>query len=171
MKRLKSSAPFTLLVAIGMLAGCKPNTHPPEVGSHSLSGKLGGMDYRAEIAQWGSGSVLIIITDLIGKSESGASWRPSGARWRGEFSAEGRAVAWECASADGKTGQMEIDGTQYDLAHGSLFYIGVENGRVVVKQLKRDTLNMAPNQGAIELLLKDPEVRKMVGDNGQPDPE
>jgi len=123
------------------------------------------MHYHAEFAQWGSGSAFIIIADLTGPSQSGASWRPAGAFWNGRFSIEdGKSIVWECSSADGKTGHLKIDGNNYELADGSFLWIALEGDAVVVRQFKRDTLTMAPNQATLELLFKEPEVRQLIGD-------
>ena len=47
-------------------------------------------------------------------------------------------TAWDLTTTDGRTGNLEINGTPYDLSEGALFAIQVEGEQVTVHQLEND---------------------------------
>jgi hypothetical protein len=61
--------------------------------------------------------------------------------FRGDFRLKnGRKLAWNCSSRDGKTGSVEIAGLAYDLEKGGLFLISTREGGTKVEQLPIETV-------------------------------
>ncbi len=61
--------------------------------------------------------------------------------FHGEFRLkDGRKLAWNCSSRDGKTGRVEIAGLPYDLEKGGLFLVSTKEGGTKVEQLPIETV-------------------------------
>jgi hypothetical protein len=87
--------------------------------------------------------------------------------FHGEFGLnDGRKVAWNCTTHDGKTGRVEIAGTPYDLEKGGIFLISTKEGGTKVEQLPIETVG-ADYSGARERLERlaktDPKFMAFVG--------
>jgi hypothetical protein len=72
---------------------------------------------------------------------SSASSTVGNGEFHGEFGLnDGRKVAWNCSTQDGKTGRVEIAGTPFDLATGGIFLISTKEGATKVEQLPIETV-------------------------------
>ena len=82
-----------------------------------------------------AGRLFLVWADMpSGTSGSGSSGGPGGFKADGPLTTQnGRRVPFECTSPDGKSGQVVIDGTPYDLAAGRLFLVATGGGKVTVK--------------------------------------
>ena len=150
---------LVLLVPLFFCFGCTPQSTPPKVGVRSVACDFNATPLLAECAQWEDGCAMILITTIDGTSMRGADWRPTLALWVGELSShDGRKFAWDCQSSDGRTGKITVDHVNYDLATGSVLLVTVKDDSVIVKQVKRETLSMAPDKQTVDTLLKDSEV-------------
>lgn len=58
-------------------------------------------------------------------------------------SEDGSRYDWELTTKDGRTANLEINGTKYDLSDGTLFAIQVEGKQVTVHQLENDISQLA----------------------------
>jgi hypothetical protein len=75
-------------------------------------------------------------------------------------------VEWRAETADGKTGVIAINKTEYDLADGRLFLVSTVGGKPQVRQLKRDSFGSQQGGEGLRILAKDdPEVRQFVADS------
>jgi hypothetical protein len=78
-------------------------------------------------------------------------------------SADGRIVACQCRTRDGKTGRVIINNVSYDLAGGRLFLVSTRGGGTRVRQLQRDLDKVQATDRGVERLAKtDPEVARYV---------
>jgi hypothetical protein len=61
--------------------------------------------------------------------------------FHGEFRLkDGRKLAWNCSSSDGRTGRVEIAGLSHDLEKGGLFLVSTKEGGTKVEQLPIETV-------------------------------
>ncbi len=78
---------------------------------------------------------------------------------------DGREVAWECRTRDGRTGGAKIDGVEYDLKKGCVFLVSTRDKKTAVRQLDKDVAGIASGpkgfggvDEALGRLAKDDEV-------------
>src|SRR5262249_61656286 len=76
---------------------------------------------------------------------------------------DGRTVDWWCQTSDGMTGQVRINGQQFNLEDGALFLVSTRGGQVQIEQHKRYLLEMAPEDKNLKRFTKeDPEVKRFL---------
>jgi hypothetical protein len=84
----------------------------------------------------------------------------------GEFRLkDGRKLAWNCTSRDGKKGRVEIAGLTYDLAQGGLFLVSTKVGGTKVEQLPIERVGgeiKTANEKLESLAKTDPKIATFV---------
>ncbi|MCA9193842.1 MAG: hypothetical protein KDB03_18850 [Planctomycetales bacterium] len=105
---------------------------------------------------------FVILTDFQGSCNQGTSASHNGTRsYEGILqSDDGRKVEWQGETADGKTGQIIINGSVYDLSKGLLFLASFENGKTRVQQLDHNLADVSPKTEFMETLLADDVVKQ-----------
>ncbi len=95
---------------------------------------------------------FMILADFEGFCNPGTSAAPKGTRkYKGVLRAEdGRLVQWQCETTDGKTGQITINGSAYDLSKGLLFLVSTDSGHVDVQQIEHDLTQFKPDEEPVE---------------------
>jgi hypothetical protein len=143
-----------------LLAGCGRGTSPAQTGPAEVSlnsctlGKT-----TAAYGAWRGRLAIVVWTDTAGSAAGGSRTSSKGAAYHGRLAGGGRAVAWQCDTADGKAGPVSIDGAAYDLANGPLFLVTTRGGKTEVRQLQRDWSAVPATAEAIDGLAKeDPDV-------------
>jgi len=84
------------------------------------------------------GTIFVVWSDASGGG--GGSWSTSAQAAKCEGSLVGKnggRVEFSCQTADGKTGQVTVDGRAYNLADGNLFLVSTAGDKTQAKQLKR----------------------------------
>ena len=151
-----------ILVLISVLCcGCKPSATP--LGPNSTFGKVGQTSYL--LLRWRDGTSVMMWFDAQqltggGSGSSGeATYRQTGS----VTNSDGRRVEWRVETTNATLITIEIDGTQYDLAQGTLFLVKTRGGETQVQQLKRDLTTMkATREGCVALAETDTDVKDFV---------
>jgi hypothetical protein len=183
------------LALLGALcpAGCGGRSTPPTPGGHSRQwgggvgtavwNRLKELNPRAELqavtACYGivygiTGSddlAFVILADFEGSCNPRTWGTETGLRkYEGRLQgADGRKVEWQCETADGKTGQMSINGSAYDLGKGPLVLVSTRGGQVQVRQVQRDLGHVKPDSDSLERLLRDdPDVGAFLAQTPEP---
>jgi hypothetical protein len=98
--------------------------------------KLPGIDEGG--AQY-IGKLLVIWSSETNGGGCSDSQNSAGITSKGRINfTNGRQINFELVTADGKTGRVTIDGTNYELADGPLFLVAPDGDKYRVKQLKKD---------------------------------
>lgn len=128
-------------------------------------GPVPGIDHASIlVARWGEGMAYVVWTDMYQPSGGGgaaSSYDPvRRIAYHGSFETGGkRAIEHKCTTTDGKTGSISVNGQALELAAGSLILASTADGKIRLKQLKRDTLQMQPKEETFRDLAKtDPEI-------------
>ena len=98
---------------------------------------------------WSDGRTVVAVwTDASSGSSSLAprvATRAEGFVFEGHHRGpDGRHVDCRCSTPDGCTGTVTINDKTCDLARGDLFLVSTQGGRTEIRQLKRDTLKLGP---------------------------
>jgi hypothetical protein len=82
-------------------------------------------------------------------------------------SADGQHLSWNLRTADGKTGELQLVNTRYDLSAGNLFVVTNQGGRLDVRQLSRD-LSAVPldHDGILAWAESNPDLLPPAGATG-----
>ena len=170
MKRMRGMtsrlAVSTILVALatGAAAACVGRFTPP--GADKAMGSFGQGGYL--FLRWQEGLEVMIWHDLTGEGTGHSAGSNAGRLYveRGAaHSVDGRTLAWELQTADGKTGEIQINGVCYDLAAGTLFIITTQEGTTAVRQLSRD-LSAVPldRDGILTFAWNDPDLAPLLNE-------
>jgi hypothetical protein len=138
----------SVLLVAPLLPGCGPNS-PRGWGVRALDWSqstpdkptVPGIDHAAvRIGSYGNSPAWVVWSDGRGGNFD-ASWDEArkAVHYEGDFaSREGREIAVECFTSDGKTGAVTIGDEAFELGNGSLFLVASSGPKTMVKQLKRD---------------------------------
>jgi hypothetical protein len=116
----------------------------------------------------GGGMLVVVWSDQSGKaahSETGSSTTFAGSSGRTEWHSsvkarDGSAVQLNCATTDGKTWTVAVNGKEYRLEDGAVFLIRTRGGPAKVSQVKQDLSGLQPTKETWERLAKEnPEVK------------
>ncbi len=110
---------------------------------------------------WGNALVFAVVSDVPGdQSSAGLIQSSNFVQYRGLHGKLGEVhVKWACATSDGQTGRMFINGNEYDLAQGSLLLVSTTGGSTRALQLQRDLSKLSPEAASLEPWLKaDPQI-------------
>jgi hypothetical protein len=161
---MSSSRPvLSFFFAFSLLAlsfGCGPGTEP---GGPTFFGVFKKTSVYS--GGWGTGTAVVIWTDIEQGGSSGLSGSPGRREYSGGMGAmpDGRKVQWKCMTTDGKTGPVTINGVEHQLANGPLFLVTTRNGKTEVKQLQRDFSKMVADVESMNrLTLQDKDVSQFI---------
>jgi hypothetical protein len=148
------------LCLLTLMFGCGPGTEP---GGSTFFGVFKKASVYA--GGWGTGTAVVIWTDIEQGGSSGLSGSPGRREYSGGMGAmpDGRKVQWKCVTTDGKTGPVTINGIEHQLANGPLFLVTTRNGKTEVKQLQRDFSKMVADVESMNrLTLQDKDVSQFI---------
>lgn len=135
-----------LLLAAGLLlsvAGCGGRS----IGYRSILAPRGVV---CEICTWDNRPVLVLLSENTSRRSTKTGFNPV---YQGQFqTADGRNIAWNCTTNDGKTGNVVLDGATHDLAKGNVFLILTQGGGMRVQQLTSDVTRFGTVTDAPTLL-------------------
>jgi hypothetical protein len=147
-----------------LTAGCDQGTHEAR-GVHVISWSTSTPDRKsvpgldtaqASFGMLGDRPAIVIWSDGGGSFGTGYDRSRKAAQFMGSFrSQDARTYPVEATTADGKSGDVTIDGQTFDLAKGSVFLIKTGGGVTTVKQLTTPiSLPQASGKAASEELQK-----------------
>jgi hypothetical protein len=154
---------LAVLVAT-MVAACGGRSTPPGASKTLGSFERGGYLFL----RWQEGLDVLIWHDLAGEGTAHSVGSNAGRLYveRGfAYSADGRGLAWEVRTADGRIGEAQIAGVRYDLAAGTLFIVTTDAGTPSVRQLSRD-LSTVPldHDGILAFARNDPDLAAFMNE-------
>ncbi len=159
--RLASLALLAILI-VAATAACAYSSTPPGANKYLGSFEQGGYLFL----RWQEGLEVMIWHDITGSAEAhgaGSTEDPVYVVRGSARSADGRSFEWELQTTDGKTGQVRIGGTSYDLAAGSLFIVTTSRGTTDVRQLDRDLSGVpSDHDGILAFAEKDPDLASLM---------
>ena len=148
---------LVVLVTTG-IAACGSSSTPQ--GATKALGSIAQGGYL--FLCWQEGLEVMIWHDLSGEGMGHSAGFATGRLYteRGSVrSADGRALAWEVQTRDGKTGEVQIGEGRYGLEAGNLFLVTTLGGTTAVRQLRRD-LSAVPldHEGILAFARNDPDL-------------
>ncbi len=152
--------PFLFATQLGYLAGCAAPTTNPLPATGSGCGSVAATSYG--YGRWGDGVAIAVWADTDGGLGAGGGTSAGTARYHGFMTAPtGERIDWVCETAEAGRGKVVVNGTEYDLAKGSLFLVSVTDG--AVRQLRRDLSHVTPSAEGLKALARDdPDVAAFV---------
>jgi hypothetical protein len=148
---------LVVLVTIGV-AACGGSSTPPGASKVLGSSEQGGYLFL----RWQEGLDVMIWHDLVGEGTAHSAGFATGRLYieRGSARfADGRSLAWEVQTVDGRMGEVQIGGVRYDLAGGTLFIVTTQGGTPAVRQLSRDLSNVPlDHDGILAFARNDPDL-------------
>jgi hypothetical protein len=155
--RLTCLALLVVLIATAVVA-CGGRSTPPGASKTLGSAEQGGYLFL----RWQEGLEMMIWHDLTGEGTASSVGFVAGPFYieRGAaHAADGRSLAWEVQTRDGRAGEAQIGGDRYDLAAGTLFLVTTQGGTTEVRQLSRD-LSAVPldHDGILAFAWTDPDL-------------
>jgi hypothetical protein len=118
------------------------------------------------LLRWQEGLVVMIWHDLTGEGAGHSAGSNAGRVYveRGSvYGGDGRGLSWELRTADGRTGEVQIDGVRYDLAAGTLLVVTTRDGAMVVRQLARDLSAVRlDHEGIMAFAGSDPDLAPLL---------
>jgi peptidyl-Lys metalloendopeptidase len=148
---------LVVLVTIGV-AACGGSSTPPGASKVLGSSEQGGYLFL----RWQEGLDVMIWHDLVGEGTAHSAGFATGRLYieRGSARfADGRSLAWEVQTADGRMGEVQIGGVRYDLAGGTLFIVTTQGGTPTVRQLSRDLSDVPlDHDGILAFARNDPDL-------------
>jgi hypothetical protein len=152
---------LVVLVTIGV-AACGGSSTPPGASKVLGSSEQGGYLFL----RWQEGLDVMIWHDLVGEGTAHSAGFATGRLYieRGSARfADGRSLAWEVQTVDGRMGEVQIGGVRYDLAGGTLFIVTTQGGTPAVRQLSRDLSNVPlDHDGILAFARNDPDLAAVL---------
>lgn len=130
-----------------LLTGCSPSAGKSWGSSGSSAFQSDGQTSTTYAIQrlTCDGRVYLFLAANRCKGSGGGGGDGGG---RGQFHTnDGRDIDWSCATRDGRTGHVVIDGQKFDLAQGGLFLILTSDPPTRVEQLALDPALLPENPG------------------------
>jgi hypothetical protein len=151
--------------ALAVVCGCSRAPTIPNVGGggvitwapaagkdKSLPGIDGGSVYHL-------GTAFVLWSDTSGGGGGQENTHMQGIRLRGSLVAGAGRIEFGCDTADGKSGQVSVNGATYELADGNLFLVATGGEKPQVKQLKRDLSELKFERESLAAFARnDPEI-------------
>jgi hypothetical protein len=125
------------LLAVSSLVACSERSTTP--GANKALGTCAQGGYL--FLRWQEGLEVMIWHDLAGEGTADSAGFAAGRLHieRGSArSSDGRDLAWEVQTVDGKAGEVHIGGGRYDLAAGNVLIVTTKGGTTAVRQFHRD---------------------------------
>jgi hypothetical protein len=119
-------------------------------------------DTRGEYCTQGERVVFVIWADAC---NGGSGSHGPGEQSGNLHAKDGREIAWECNTTDGRTGKAKIDGVEYDLAKGCVFLVSTQNKQTTVQQCAKDVAGIASGPQAFRGV--DDALSKLAKDDDQ----
>lgn len=161
-------APIVLLASLLAVLvagiGCEPSATPR--GPNSTFGGVEQTSYL--LLRWREGTSVMMWFDAkqLTGGGSGSSGETTHRQSGSVTNSDGRRVEWNVETTDNTSITLEIDGTRYDLAQGTLFLVKTRS-QTQVQQLVRDLTTMeATREGCLALAETDPDVKDFVREAG-----
>jgi hypothetical protein len=138
----------------------------PRASAGGGSTSVGGTSVQYVSASPDGGISLVIWSDLTGRAGQQAHSDLFDSHTTGFFSAaDGRRVEWGWRDPKEKGGAFQINGTAYDLAHGTLFLVSTTGGQVRVTQLDADLSRVKPDEQGLEAFAENqPQVAQFIAE-------
>ncbi|NIV36662.1 MAG: hypothetical protein GWN58_46680, partial [Anaerolineae bacterium] len=156
--RYSASLAILAILVTGAATACSPGASPPAASKALGSAEQGGYLFL----RWQEGLEVMLWHDLTGEGTADSAGFVSGPFYieRGYArSRDGRSLAWEIRTPDGKQGEAQIESVHYDLAAGSLFLLATQGGSTTVKQLPRDLSDVPlDHDGILAFARTDPDL-------------
>ena len=161
--RLTRLALLAVLVTTVVVA-CDGSSSPPGASKALGSAARGGYLFL----RWQEGLEVMIWHDLTGEGTADSSGFVAGKRYieRGSArSRDGRNLAWEVQTRDGELGEVQIGGSRYDVATGTMFLVTTQGDTMAVRQLLRD-LSAVPldHDGILTFAGNDPDLAAFLNE-------
>lgn len=119
--------------------------------------------------RWTEGLEVMLWHDLNGEGTTDSAGFDTGRLFieRGSaHSADGRSITWEVQTVDGTMGEVQIGGSRYDLADGTLYLVATKGGAADVKQLSRDLSDLPLDHDAVLAFARhDPDLAAFLNQN------
>jgi len=122
--------------------------------------------------KWEEGLTIMFLDRMSSHTQHGSSSTDDPFhRHRGSAKSEdGSRYDWELTTKDGRTANLEINGTKYDLSEGTLFAIQVEGKQVTVHQLENDISQLANQTEDCSKFLRDnPDIVQRISPSATDD--
>jgi hypothetical protein len=117
------------------LCGCSPTAGKSwGTSAGTVSRFEGGTKTSYTIERLTSDGRIYLVLAANGCKGSGGGGG-AGASHGQLYAKDGRNIAWSCSTRDGKTGNVIIDGQEFDLTDGALFLISTKDKPTHVEQL------------------------------------
>lgn len=159
---------MVLCVAI---VGCKPQeiVIAPAPIPASCASNEGLNGYRFSFDKWKEG-LAIMFVDRINGSAS-AHGRFDGTTYTSQVSVrrdDGTGYEWRLTTTDGRSAELTVNGTAYDLTKGSLFVVELDGEKAIVQQIDRDLSGLNVEVGECTEFVKSfPEVEPLISNEEQ----
>ena len=145
---------ISILIMLVLATGCSHRTGQSWGGgsegvSQSSTGKA--MDFSVEYLTHNGRNYLVLAVEGCVKTSQSTGPAAQGML----FTADNRQINWSCTTSDGKTGNVVIDGKDFDLAKGGLLIVSIGGDQPAIEQVPT---NMAKLQGGnVTMKLKELE--------------
>jgi hypothetical protein len=149
-------------ILAGAVAACAGRSTPPGANKYLGTFEQGGY----LVLRWEEGLEVMIWHDMTGSMmahSAGSTQDPTYVEQGSARSADGRSLAWELRTTDGRRGELQIGGATYEVAGGSVFLVTTRGGKTEVRQLDRDLSTVPLDHEAILAFAEsDPDLAAFI---------
>lgn len=160
-RRIRWAASCIGLFAFVVGMSCEQRSAPPGPASLSSSGTAFSFTYF----KWDAGLRIIFVDNVQGgRGFTGSGSTNDSVYYSKGYSGAGdRGYQWTVETTNGISATIKIEGTEYDVANGTVFVVNAENGKIEVHQLKRDMMRIPfESEGCRRVLQDDSEVQEIL---------
>jgi hypothetical protein len=158
-----------ILLSLMIIVGCASSSRAP--GADITAGVVENAGY--EFFRWDEGLAIMIWHDVLGESGSSSTSTGSGLMGGPVYglqgyakSWDGRRLAWQIETQDGKSARFSINGVARDLSKGTLFIVSGSVDGFDVRQLDRDLSGVrADQESCVDFARSDATLRAFMRDN------
>jgi hypothetical protein len=147
-----------VVLVVTTVAACGGGSNPPAATKSLGFSERGGYLFL----RWEEGLEVLIWHDLTGEGTASSAGSVAGRFYieRGSArAADGRSLAWDVQTRDGRTGEARIGAVRYELASGNLFLVTTQEGATEVRQLARDLSAVSlDHDGILAFARSDPDL-------------
>ena len=152
------------VVALLISPGCshKPPAPKPIAGTTTFGAT------RAAYGQWNGRLAVVVWFDHdVGTAE--VTSEDGKVIYSGMFAPpKASRLEWNCETANGKSGAVHIGVRQFDLESGGLFLVSTRSGKVRVRQMQPELVELAASDAGLKALsIDDAEIAKFIDDAGK----
>lgn len=168
MKIILTSIRLTILLPVLLsciiIVGCERRTTPP--GPDAVFGVITDTSIHFQLLKWEEGLSILFI-DRMSQHKTSGHGSTSNPVYREAGSAGnegGHGYDWEILTTDGKTADIRINDTAYNVGEGSVFVVQLNGEQINIHQLELDLSKLKSNGNDCQSFLKDnPNVIQLVG--------